>query len=82
MIKYLMTLGNIGYHLILELKFRKGGSAMNFTVVIDCKFAVALGVATVGVILAVKMDAAGAKEVLIHVVDAYKEYAATLEGGR
>lgn len=55
---------------------------MNFTVVIDCKFAVAFGVATVGIILAVEMDAAGAKEVLIHVVDAYKDYAVTLEGSR
>ena len=53
---------------------------MNFTVVIDWKFAVALGVAAVSVIFAVKMDASDAKEVSIHAVDACKEYAVALDG--
>lgn len=48
---------------------------MNCTVVLDWKFAVALGAATVGIIFAVKMNAADAKEVSIHAVDACKEYA-------
>jgi len=47
---------------------------MNLTVMIDWKFAVALGIATIGTIFAVKMDAAAAERVLNHVVDAYKEY--------
>lgn len=54
---------------------------MNYTVVIDWKFAVALGAATVGFIFATKMDAADAKEVSIHVIDALKEYAVALSGG-
>ncbi len=53
---------------------------MNFTVVIDWKFAVALGAVTVGVIFAVKMNAEDAKEVSIHAVDACKECAAAIEG--
>lgn len=53
---------------------------MNCTVVLDWKFAVALGAAAVGIIFAVKMDAADAKEVLIHEVDACKEYAVAVTG--
>lgn len=77
-----MTLGNIGYlYLLLELRFWKGGSTMNGTVVIDWKFAVALGAAAVGIVFAVKMDAADAKEVSIHAIDSFKEYAVALSGG-
>lgn len=54
---------------------------MNSTVVIDWKFAVALGVATVGIVFAAKMDAADAKEVSIHAIDTFKEYAVALSGG-
>ena len=46
---------------------------MNYTVVIDWKFPVAVGVAVAGIIFAVKMTAADAKEVSIHVIDACKE---------
>ena len=53
---------------------------MNYTVILDWKFAVALGVATVGVIFAVKMDAADAKEVSIQAIDACKEYAVAVTG--
>lgn len=53
---------------------------MNCTVVLDWKFAVALGAAAVGIIFAVKMDAADAKEVSIHAVDACKEYAVAVTG--
>jgi len=55
---------------------------MNCTVVLDWKFAVALGAAAVGIIFAVKMDAAEAKEVSIHAVDACKEYAVAIAGDR
>ena len=48
---------------------------MSFVVNIDWKFVVALGVATVGIIFATKMDAKAAEEVSIHAVDAVKEYA-------
>ena len=48
---------------------------MNCTVIIDWKFTVALGAAAVGTIFAVKMKAADVKEVSIHAVDAFKEYA-------
>lgn len=48
---------------------------MNVSVVIDWKFVVALGMATVGTIFAVKMDAPAAERVSTHAVDAYKEYA-------
>lgn len=48
---------------------------MNYTIVFDWKFIVALGAVTVGTIFAVKMDAAGAERVSIRVVDACKEYA-------
>ena len=53
---------------------------MNCTVVLDWKFAVALGVAAVSIIFAVKMDATAAKEVSIHAVDACKEYAVAVTG--
>lgn len=48
---------------------------MNYTVVFDWKFAVALGAVAVSIIFAVKMNATDAKEVSIHAVDACKEYA-------
>lgn len=54
---------------------------MNCTVVIDWKFVVALGAATVGFVFATKMDAADAKEVSIHAIDSFKEYAVALSGG-
>lgn len=47
---------------------------MNISVTIDWKLFCALGLATVGTIFAVKMDASAAERVLIHAVDAYKEY--------
>ena len=53
---------------------------MNCTVIIDWKFVVALGIAAVGTIFAVKIDAAGAERVSIHAVDAYKEYAVAISG--
>lgn len=53
---------------------------MNYTVVIDWKFPVALGVAVAGVIFAMKMNAADAKEVSIHAIDACKEYAVAVKG--
>ena len=55
---------------------------MNFVVTIDWKFVVALGVATVGTIFAVKMDAGAAERVSIHVADACKEYAFAVNGER
>lgn len=67
-----MTLGNIGYDFSFEALSQKGGSSMNNT---DWKFVLALGVAAVSVILAVKIDASDAKEVSIHMIDACKEYA-------
>lgn len=48
---------------------------MNLNVTIDWKFVVALGMATVGVVFAVKMDVAAAERVSTHAVDACKEYA-------
>ena len=42
-----------------------------------CKFVVALGFAATLVILAVKADGSGAKEVLTHTADACKEWAIT-----
>lgn len=54
---------------------------MNCTVVMDWKFAVALGAAAVGIIFAVKMDAADAKDVSIHAIDACKKYADAIVGG-
>ena len=54
---------------------------MNGTVIIDWKFAVALGAAAVGIVFAVEMDAADAKQVPIHAIDPFKEYAVALSGG-
>jgi len=48
---------------------------MNVSVTIDWKFLVALGMATVGTIFAVKMDAPAAERVSIHAIDAYEKYA-------
>lgn len=55
---------------------------MNFVVTIDWKFVVALGVATVGTIFAVKMDASAAERVSTHAVDACKEYAFAVNSER
>jgi hypothetical protein len=52
---------------------------MNYTVVIDWKLALALGVASVSIILANKIDAAGAKEVSIHAIDACREFAIAVD---
>ena len=49
---------------------------MNYTVLIDWKFVVALGAATVGTIFALKMDASAAERVSIHAIDACTEFAA------
>ena len=54
---------------------QKGGSAMNFTVNIDWKFVVALGVTAVGTIFAIKMDASAAERVSNRVIDTYKQVA-------
>ena len=51
---------------------------MNCSVVFDWKFVVAFGVATASIILVTKMSPADAKEVSIHVIDAYKECAVVL----
>ena len=48
---------------------------MNYTVVLDWRFVVALGVAATGVIFAMSMTSADAKEVMIHAIDTCKEYA-------
>ena len=51
---------------------------MNLTVLIDWKFVVALGVAAVGTIFAVKMDASAVERVSINAIEAGKEYAVTI----
>ena len=48
---------------------------MNFTVTVDWRFVVALGVAVSGIILSVKMESDAAERVLIHAIDACKEFA-------
>lgn len=55
---------------------------MNCTVMIDWKFVVALGAATVATIFAVKMDSSAAERVSTHAVDAYKECAIATSGNR
>jgi len=55
---------------------------MNCVVTIDWKFVVALGVATVGTIFAVKMDASAAERVSTHVADTCKEYAFAISSER
>lgn len=62
-------------HICFGDRLQKGGSAMNLTVTIDWKFVVALGTATVCIILAAKMDASAAERVSTQMVDACKEYA-------
>ena len=52
----------------------KGGSAMNFTITVDWRFVVALGVTVSGIILSVKMESEAAERVSIHVIDACKEF--------
>lgn len=69
-------------YLILEAQLRKGGSAMNFNVIIDWKFVVALGLASAGTIFAVKMDASAAERVSTQAVEACKEYAVAVKGNR
>ena len=55
---------------------------MNLIVTIDWKFVVALGLAAVGTIFAVKMDAEAAERVSTHTVDACKEYALAVNSER
>lgn len=55
---------------------------MSFNVVIDWKFVVALGAATVGTIFAIKMDASAAERVSTVAVGACKEYAIAVKGNR
>lgn len=45
---------------------------MNITINIDWKFVVAVGVATMGTIFAVKMDSSSAERVSIKMIDAYE----------
>ncbi len=65
---------------MMEKHSRKGGSVMDLTILIDWKFIAALGVSTVGIIFASKMDAAAAERVSTHVADACKEYAVAGNG--
>lgn len=51
---------------------------MNFTVTIDWKLVVALGVSAVGLVFASKMESSAAERVSSRAVDAIKEYAMTL----
>lgn len=53
---------------------------MDCTVILDWKFIVALGAATVGVVFAVKMSPTDAKEVSIYAIDTCKEFAVALNG--
>lgn len=46
---------------------------MNLSLVIDWKFAVALGASAIGIIFATKMDADAAERVSTQVVDAYSK---------
>lgn len=55
---------------------------MNFTVLIDWKFVVALGAAAGIAIFASKMDSSEAERVSIHAIDACKEYAEAVNGNR
>ena len=48
---------------------------MSLAITIDWKFVAALGVATVGTIFAVKMDASAAERVSICAIEAGKEFA-------
>ena len=55
---------------------------MSFTVKIDWKFVVALGVAASGVVLSVKVDPEAAAKALTHAVDACKEFMVARNGNR
>ena len=55
---------------------------MNFVVIIDWKFAAALGAAVAGIIFSVKMDADAAERVLTHAVGACREYAFAVNSER
>ncbi len=55
---------------------------MNVIVTIDWKFAVALGTAAAGIILAVKMDPEAAEKVSIHAIDTFKEFTIAGNGNR
>lgn len=48
---------------------------MNFTLTVDWRFVVALGVAVSGIILITKMDSGAAERVSIHAIDACEEFA-------
>ena len=53
---------------------------MNTTVILDWRFVVAIGAATAGIILAMKMTPAEAKEVLTRVVDTHTVRTIALTG--
>lgn len=53
---------------------------MNFNVIIDWKFVVAVGVSATGIIFATKMDSEAAERVSTHAVDATKDYAIATSG--
>ncbi len=55
---------------------------MNFTILIDWKFIIALGASAVGITFAVKMDPAAIERVSVHMTDAWKEYAVAGNGSR
>lgn len=60
---------------LFGVRLQKGGSAMNFSITIDWKTVVALGVTTVGTIFAMKMDGAAVERVSTHLIDAHRAYA-------
>ena len=48
---------------------------MNFTITVDWRFVVALGLTVSGIILSVKMESDAAERVSIHAIDACKDFA-------
>ena len=63
-----------------DLGPRKEVRTMNTTFRINWKFVAAFGLVSTTSILAFKVDAAGAEKVLIHAIDACKEFAVALQG--
>ncbi|WP_022761974.1 hypothetical protein [Butyrivibrio sp. AD3002] len=55
---------------------------MNFTLLIDWKFVVALGGSAMGIIFAAKMEPDAVERVSVHLADACKEYAVAGNGNR
>ena len=55
---------------------------MNYTIMIDWKFVVALGTTATGFIIATKMDPAALEKVVANAADAFKEYAVALRCNR